>query len=123
MVTVEREKTREAGSVERTKPLKRYVAVGLAAVAIGVGSVLGANNLFGDDVGEAQQAAQVRGSLVDQHLESIWASGLAQQEALRELDQRRDFMRAWTMRGEEMADHVDVLIQTGLAQQEAMERR
>lgn len=120
MVAIEDGKTREAEPVGRTHSFRRNFAVGLAAVVIGVVSVWVPTNLFAADSGAGHQATQIRGSLMGEHLDSIWASGLAQREANREREANRAFMRAWEMRGAAMANHLDVLIETGIDQQRAM---
>lgn len=123
MVAIEDGKTREAKPVGRTHSFRRSVAIVLAAVVIGVGSVWVPTNLFAADSAAGHQATQIRGSLTGEHLDSIWASGLAQREANREREASRGFMRAWEMRGAAMANHLDVLIETGLDQHRAIGER
>jgi hypothetical protein len=113
-----------------------YLLVGALSVAIGVGVGLNVGSVA-DGVFESvpQQAMVERGAEVGEHLESIWATGLAQQQALGEariLEHRIDTgliqgeliraemapLRAMHMRGEAVADHLDSLINTGLIQQE-----
>lgn len=138
MVAIGEKRTQSARKIDEKRSVGRYVAVGLAAVVLGVGSVWGSIALVGGGVEDAaRQAAQIRGSLVDEHLDSIWASGLAQQQAIREaralqsriegalaakkaIESRQAFEEAWRMRGEEMANHLDALNASGLAQRKAM---
>ncbi len=65
-----------------------YFTVGLAAMALGVGVVWASVQFVGsNDVSAAQQAAVTRGELVDENLESLFRSGLAQQAAARQAAQ------------------------------------
>lgn len=139
MVAIEdKRKAESAQTGDREPSIGRYVFIGLAAFAIGVGAVWGSVTLVGEDLSPAQQAARIRGSLLPEHLDSIYESGLAQQEAIREAERlqshiefglvaqtalasQRAFKEAWRMRGAEIPNHLDALVASGLAQRAAMD--
>jgi hypothetical protein len=113
-----------------------YVAVGALSVAIGVGVGLGIGQVSEHAFSTpAQQAMVERGAAVGAHLDSIWETGLAQQQAIDEaalletrirtglaqqqaMQSARAPRDAMEMRGAAMADHVDTLTRTGAAVQE-----
>lgn len=127
---------KKAASGVDVRAFASYVAVGALSVAIGIAVGLGlggvAENQFGSP---AQQALAERGAAVGEHLDSIWQTGLAQQQAIEDaalLDSRIHTGRvqqqaiqsaqvprgAMEMRGAAMADHVDTLTRTGAAMQD-----
>jgi len=60
----------------------KYLGVGIAAVAVGVGVVFGISALTGPSETAAHRAAVVRGSEVAGNVDALTISGLAQQAAI-----------------------------------------
>jgi hypothetical protein len=121
---------RTASGVE-VRGITKYLAVGVVSVAIGVGVglSLGVDQAAGEGLNSvAQQAMVERGAAVGAHLDSLWATGLAQLAVRDEavlharIERAEPGNRAIQMRGRAMADHLDALIANGLVQQELQSR-
>lgn len=117
-----------------------YLAVGVISVAIGVGFGLGIGEVAEQAYGTpAQQAMAERGAAVGTNLDSIWRTGLAQQQAIEQaalletriqtgLVQKAAIAsahaprRALEMRGAATADHLESLFHAGAVTQDLYSR-
>lgn len=114
---------RSASGVD-VRGIGRYLTVGVASVALGIGLGVGIDRISAaENQTPAHQAMAVRGAAVGEHLDSLWQSGLAQQHAIRDAALLQGRVESGLAQQEAMFAEAHILqgrIESGLAQHDAV---